>query len=147
MRRVPKANIEQTLVTFRSFFTTSIDRGIEIGRIDVEKSMWSAKGKSTARQQNFVRAPKITMRRFLYANSTQTLRNFQPFLITSIDRSVHIDRIGVEKASFDSVAKSTQTIRKLFGPRKSRCVDLFGKYYANAMEFAIVLEHLDRSKR
>ena len=42
MRRFPNANIEQTLVTFQSFFTTSIDRGIEINQIDVEKSIWAA---------------------------------------------------------------------------------------------------------
>ena len=32
------------------------------------------------------------------SNSTLTLTNFRSFFSTSIDRSVHIDRIGVEKA-------------------------------------------------
>ena len=51
-RRFPyykHANIEQTLAFFRSSLTTSIDRGIEIDRIDFEKSIWFAKEKSTAR--------------------------------------------------------------------------------------------------
>ena len=51
------------------------------------------------------------------------------------------------KIDFDSLGKSTQTRRKLFGPRKSRCVDCKGKYNANAKEFSTVFEHLDRSRR
>ena len=46
----------------------SIDRGIEIDRIDVEKSFSRKEAKSTARRRKIVRAPKIEMCRFPYAN-------------------------------------------------------------------------------
>ena len=52
--------------------------------------MWSAKEKSTARQQNFVRAPKIAMRQFPYANIEQTLVTFRSFY--HLDRSRHRNR-------------------------------------------------------
>ena len=52
----------------RSLLSTSIDRGIEIDRIDVEKYYSRKEAKSTPRRRKILRAPKIAMRRFPYAN-------------------------------------------------------------------------------
>ena len=52
MRRFPSPDIEQTLCSYRSFLSASINRGIDIDRIDVEKPIWTAKEKSAARRQN-----------------------------------------------------------------------------------------------
>ena len=47
------------------FWSTSIDRGIDIDRIDVEKSTFETKAeKLLARKRKIVRSPKTTMRRF-----------------------------------------------------------------------------------
>ena len=88
----------QTLYKFRSFLSTSIDRRIEIDRIDVEKSRIQNTEKSRARRRKIVRAPKIAMRRFYTADIEQSLSNFRSFLSTSIDRVIDIDRIGIEKS-------------------------------------------------
>ena len=68
MRRFPHAYAEQTLRKFRSLLTTSIDRGIDIDRIDVGKSIWFNKGEINGAQAKFIRSPKIAMRRCPYAN-------------------------------------------------------------------------------
>ena len=73
-----------------------IDRGIEIESA-LQNEFWSRRMSNEARRLNFVRVPKIPMRRFYYANTTQTRKHLRSFLRTSIDRRVHIDRIGVEK--------------------------------------------------
>ena len=70
-----------------------------------------------ARRLNFVRVPKIPMRRFYYANTKQTRIHLRSFLRTSIDRGVHIDRIGVEKSNFNSSGKSTQTQKIVRAPK------------------------------
>ena len=134
------ANIEQTLVFFRSFLTTSFDRGIEIGGIDVENSMWSAEEKSTARQQNFVR---------------QTLRKrydffdrFRSFSSTAIDRGIGIGRFGVEKTTFDFCREMYGAPAKnCSGPENRDASILVCKFNANANEFSSVFEHLGRSRR
>ena len=45
-----------------------MDRGIEIDRIDVEKSFSRKEAKSTPRRRKIVRAPKIEIRQFPYAD-------------------------------------------------------------------------------
>ena len=69
-------------------FSTVFDRFRAPRSIEASASVDSASKKRrsisvqkcTARQQKIVRAPKTAMRRFHYANTTQTLRNFRPFL-------------------------------------------------------------------
>ena len=59
-KRTPSLDLRKRIKT-RSFF-------IEIDRIDVEKSFSRKEAKSTPRRRKIVRAPKIEMRRFPYAN-------------------------------------------------------------------------------
>ena len=63
--------------------STSIDRSIEIDRIEDQNRCGTAKGKSTARKKHLIRSRKIAMRRFPYANIKQTQRNLV---------SEHLDR-------------------------------------------------------
>ena len=53
------------------------------------KNNFSFQRKINANPKKIVQAPKIAMRRFSNANSTQTLRNFRPFSTTSIDRPMN----------------------------------------------------------
>ena len=61
------------------------------------------------------------------------------------DRDVDIDKIGAEKSILDCKGESRCASEHLFGPRKSRCIEL----RANAEEFSSVCEQLDhiRSNR
>ena len=81
-----------------------IDRGIEIESA-LQNVFWSRRMSNEARRLNFVRVPKIPMRRIHEANTTQTRKHWRSFLRTSIDRGVHIDRIGVEKSIFEQRRK------------------------------------------
>ena len=102
-------HVEQSRTNFRSFLSTSIDRGIEIDRIDVEKSRMQNTEKSTARRRKIVRAPKIPMRRFPYAKHTQTLKKFRSFLRTSIDRRIEIIEEQAQSQSGQAVGFSIAT--------------------------------------
>ena len=65
-------------------FINSIDRAIEIDRIDVEKFIWARKGEIDGAPASMCSAPE-NRDRFLHASMEQTLSS------TSIDRA--IDRV------------------------------------------------------
>ena len=48
---------------------------------------------------------KTVMRRFHYRKIKQSLMNFRPFLSTSINRVIDIDRIGVEIYILDGIGE------------------------------------------
>ena len=53
----------------------------------------------------------------------------------AIYRGIGIDRIGVEKATFDfsREVNGAQAKKKMCGPRKARCVDFSWQTYGNAV--------------
>ena len=64
-----------------------------------------------------------------------------------LDRSRH--RKSIESTSKNNFREKKQNQRrvggKLFGPRKSKCVDFLMQTLRNAYDFSIVFEQLDRS--
>ena len=73
--------------------------------------------------------------------------NFRPFLSTSIDRGVHIDRFGVKKSIWNVEENQRKPEENCSGPENENASISLGKYNANAKEFSTVFEHLDRSTR
>ena len=57
---------------------------------------------------------------------------------TAIDRGIGIDRFGVEKATFDfpegNIGRASKK-KKMFGPRKPRCVDFIRQTYSKRYDF------------
>ena len=69
---IDRSDVEKTMVETEGEVIT-IDRGVHIDRIGVEKTFSKRKEKSTARSRKNVRSPKTAMRRFLPVEVERTL--------------------------------------------------------------------------
>ena len=69
---IDRSDVEKTMVETEGEIIT-IDRGVQIDRIGVEKTFSKRKEKSTARSRKNVRSPKTAMRRFLPVEVERTL--------------------------------------------------------------------------
>ena len=106
---------------------------IGIDRNDVKQARRSiSQAKSMVRKQNKkVRSPKPRCGNFFmqtYCDST-----YISIVFEHLDRGISIDRIGVEKATFDFLKEQRRASKTSLGPRKSRCVDFLRHTYCNAV--------------
>ena len=83
--------------------------------------------KSTARQQKMFGPRKPRCVDFFmqtYSERYDFFDRFRSVSSTAIDRGIGIGRFGVEKTTFDFCRENIgRASKKLFGPRKPRCVD------------------------
>ena len=78
------------------------------------------------------------MRRFLKTSGKRydLFDRFRSFSSTAIDRGIGIDRFGVEKTTFDFCTEMYGApAKKMFGPRKPRCVVFMGQTYSKRYDF------------
>ena len=70
---IDRSDVEKSMVETEREIASTIDRGVQIDRIGVEKTFSKRKEKSTARSRKNVRSPKTAMRRFLPVKVERTL--------------------------------------------------------------------------